>query len=174
MDTEDSVTCKALSRAIGEELRRVREAKDWSRGRLVTRLPSGIGERTVLSYEHGTRHLTVLRLLELCRALGVAAPLLLTQALQRARLELTNLELRVDLQVLINDKSYKFRPMVQWARNRLNRCPDGIAVISPSSVEELADFVGYSYRELASYLATFTPETSVDEAEPAVIGQEQL
>ena len=95
------------------------------------------------------------RFLELCRALGVAAPTLLTQALQRARLELANLVLQVDLRYLINDESAKFRPMMQWARNKLNKCPDGIAELEPSSVEELANFVGYTYRELANYLARF-------------------
>jgi transcriptional regulator with XRE-family HTH domain len=79
---------KMISRAIGEELRRARETLGWSRGQLVARLPSGIGDRTLLSYEHGTRHLTTLRLVELCRALGVAAPTLLNQALQRARIHL--------------------------------------------------------------------------------------
>jgi len=68
-DTSD----KVISRALGEELRRAREALGWSRGHLVARLPSGIGERTLLSYEHGTRHLTALRFVELCRALGAAA-----------------------------------------------------------------------------------------------------
>lgn len=158
--TQDEVTEKAISRAIGAELRRTREAKRWSRGQLVARLPSGIGDRTVLSYEHGSRHLTVLRLVELCRALGVEAPTLLTQALQRARVELANLVLQVDLRALINDGNDKFRPMVQWAKNKLNKCPDGVAELPPSSVEELADFVGYAYVVLANYLARFAPDTS--------------
>lgn len=152
------VTEKALSRAIGEELRRAREATGWSRLQLVARLPSGIGDRTLLSYEHGTRHLTVIRLLEICRALGFAAPTLLTRALQRARLELANLVLQVDLRALLNDESDTFRPMVQWARNKLNKHPDGVVELPPSSVAELADFVGYPYEDLAKYLARFAPE----------------
>jgi transcriptional regulator with XRE-family HTH domain len=158
------VPAKALSRAIGEELRRAREDKGWTRAQLVRCLPSGIGDRTLLSYEHGTRHLTVVRLLELCRPLDVAAPTLLTHALQRARLELANLALQVDLRDLIDDKNDKFRPMVQWARNKLNKHPDGIAELVPSSVEELADFVGYTSDELANYLARFVPAVTDDEA----------
>lgn len=119
----EEARAKTLSRAIGEELRRAREAAGWSRLQLVARLPSGIGDRTLLSYEHGTRHLTVLRFLEICRALGVAAPTLLTQALQRTRLELANLVLRVDLHALLNDESDTYRPMVQWAKNKLNKFP---------------------------------------------------
>ncbi len=163
---------KAISRAIGNEIRRAREAKSWSRGHLVAQLPSGIGDRTLLSYEHGTRHLTVLRLVELSRAIGIAAPTLLSQALQRARLELMNLVLRVDLRALLNDRSDKFRPMAQWTRNKLNERPDGVAELSPSSVRELATFAGYSYDELASYLARFTPEADdyADPAKPDPIG----
>jgi transcriptional regulator with XRE-family HTH domain len=158
--TSEKLTDKAISQAVGEELRRRREAKGWSRAQLVALLPSGIGDRTLLSYEHGTRHLTVLRFLELCDALGVAAPTLLTQALQRARLKLSNLVLQVNLRELIDDGSDKFRPMVQWARNKLNRYPEGVVELPPSSVEELADFVGYTCQELAGYLARFVPESA--------------
>lgn len=164
---QEEVTEKTLSRAIGDELRRAREATGWSRLQLVARLPSGIGDRTLLSYEHGTRHLTVLRYLELCRALGFAAPTLLTQALQRARLELANLVLQVDLRALLNDESDTYRPMVQWAKNKLNKHPDGIVELPPSSVAELADFVGYPYQDLANYLARFTPENTEAQARAA-------
>jgi transcriptional regulator with XRE-family HTH domain len=158
VDTRTDVTDKTISRAMGEELRRAREAKGWSRGQLVARLPSGIGDRTLLSYEHGTRHLTVLRFIELCKALGVAAPVLLNQALQRARIHLANLVLRVNLKFLLNDQSPNFRPMHQWARNKLNEHPGGVVELSPSSVRELAAFVGCGYEELAGYLARFLPE----------------
>ncbi len=46
---------RAISRAVGEELRRAREAKGWSRAQLVGMLPSGIGDRTLLSYEPAPR-----------------------------------------------------------------------------------------------------------------------
>lgn len=149
---------KAISRAIGKELREAREALDLSRGQLVACLPSRIGDRTLLSYEHGTRHLTVLRLIEIARAVGIPAPTLLSLALQKATVELANLVLQVDLKALLNDRSAKYRPMIQWARNKLNTNPDGIVKLSPSSVKELATFAGYSYRELANHLAKFAPE----------------
>jgi hypothetical protein len=53
--SQEDASEKAISRAIGEELRRNREACGWSRGQLVARLPSGIGERTLLSYEPAPR-----------------------------------------------------------------------------------------------------------------------
>jgi transcriptional regulator with XRE-family HTH domain len=149
---------KATSRAIGEELRRIRESKGWSRAQLVTLLPSGIGDRTLLSYEHGTRHLTALRLIELCHALGVSAPTLLNQALQRARINLQHLTLTVNLTYLLNDYNEKFRPMHQWARNKLNENPEGVVELLPSSVRELATFVGCAYVDLANHLTKFTTD----------------
>lgn len=156
--SQDDVTEKAIARAIGEELRRAREANGWSRRYLVARLPSGIGDRTLLSYEHGTRHLTLLRFIELCRALGVAAPALLNQALQRAHIHLQNLVLQIDLCQLLNDRNDQFLPMVQWAHNKLIEYPEGVVELPPSSVRELATFLGCPYHELANYLANYPPE----------------
>jgi transcriptional regulator with XRE-family HTH domain len=163
MEPKEDASEKTISRAIGEELRRAREATGWSRGQLVAQLPSGIGDRTLLSYEHGTRHLTVIRLIEICRVLGVAAPTLLNQALQRARIHLQNLVLHIDLNHLLNDMNEKFRPMHQWARNKLNENPDGVVELPPSSVRELATFVGCTYQELANHLAKFIPEKEGEE-----------
>ena len=154
---------RAISRAVGEELRRAREAKGWSRAQLVGMLPSGIGDRTLLSYEHGTRHLTVLRLVELSRALGVASPGLLNQAMQRSRLHLQNLALQVDVRQMLDDGSDTFRPMRQWALNKLIDHPDGIVEVAPASVRELATFVGYTHRDLANYLARFIPDELPEE-----------
>jgi transcriptional regulator with XRE-family HTH domain len=162
MESRAEVSEQMISRVVGEELRRTREARGWSRAQLVANLPSGIGDRTLLSYEHGTRHLTVLRFIELCDALGVAAPTLLGQALQRARLHLQNLVLQIDLRHLLNDWSDKFRPMHQWARNKLNENPGGVVELPPSSVRELAIFVGCTYQELANYLASFIPEEHIE------------
>lgn len=161
-DPQGEITEKVISRAIGEELRRAREANGWSRGYLVTRLPSGVGARTLLSYEHGTRHLTLLRFIELCTALGVAPPILLTQALQRARIHLHNLVLQIDLRQLLNDKDDRYLPMIQWAHNKLIEYPRGVVELLPSSIRELATLLGCPYHELADYLAGFIPEHPVD------------
>lgn len=158
LNSSADTTEKVISRAIGEELRRARESNGWSRAQLVALLPSGIGDRTLLSYEHGTRHLTALRLIELCHALGISAATLLNQALQRARINLQNLNLRINLRYLLNDYNEKFRPMHQWARNKLNDHPDGIVELLPSSIRELAAFVGCPDTDLANYLAKFIPD----------------
>jgi transcriptional regulator with XRE-family HTH domain len=149
---------KATSRAIGEELRRAREANGWSREYFVTRLPSGIGARTLLSYEHGTRHLTLLRFIEVCRALGVTGPVLLQRALQRAQMELDTLVLKVDLHALVKDRSSDYPHLVQWAHNTLIEVPEGVVDVEPAVVRNLSRCFGCDHRALTRYLAGFVVE----------------
>lgn len=158
LDVRNERTVKAVTHALGEELRRARVARGLSRECLVTLLPSGIGARTLLSYEHGTRQFTVLRFLELCRALGASAPNLLGLALQRARIHLDSSELWVDLHALLADNSTQFRPVILWARNKLIECPGGVVEIAPVAVHEMATMIGCAHRELANYFARFAPD----------------
>lgn len=157
MDVSAPVSSRAVGRAVGEELRRAREVRGWSRTQLVALLPSGIGERTLLSYEHGTRQLALVRLLELYQVLGVSAPDLLTRALCTARIYVQNLVLRVDLLAVLSDETAEFRPLCQWARNKLNDNPEGVVDLAPVAVTELAAFLGCSSQGLTNYLAGFAP-----------------
>jgi len=152
----------AITRAVGEELRRTREARGLSRLQLVALLPSGIGDRTLLSYEHGTRQLSVLRLAELSWALGTDAPTMFARGLQRARLLVENLTLAVDLHALLGDERVTFRPLAQWARNLLNEQPDGIVEVEPAVVRHLASFIGCASTELADHFARFVPDSAIE------------
>jgi transcriptional regulator with XRE-family HTH domain len=158
VEARGELSDKVFSRALGDELRRVREAHGWSRLQFVEELPSGIGDRTLLSYEHGTRHLTALRLVELCYPLRVDAPTVLGRALQRARIHIEQLPLKVDLRALLKDESPTYRPLAQWVRNTLNEHPDGIAEIAPEVVKNLALFMGCTNEQLAKHLARFLPD----------------
>jgi transcriptional regulator with XRE-family HTH domain len=153
---------KLVMRALGEELRSAREARDWSRLQLADRLPSGITDRTILSYEHGARSLTAVRFIEICGVVEFDAPTLMRRALQRARINLESLAIRVDLRALINDNNVSYQPMKRWARNLLNKNPDGIVEVEPVAVKHLAAFAGCVYTELAKYLARFAPDSDVD------------
>ena len=99
----DANAAKTVALMLGRELREAREARGLSRAQLVALLPSGIGDRTVLSYEHGTRQPTVARFLELCHAIEVDAVAVLGRALQRARIHLDQLAIHVDLRELLSD-----------------------------------------------------------------------
>lgn len=158
MDFSDRKACQAVAKALGEELRRAREARDWSRAHFVATLPSGIGDRTLLSYEHGIRDMTVIRFLELCVGLGADPLDILGFSLRRAKVLLENMELTVDLRAVLASQNPVFRPMHQWARNKLNRHTDGVAKLTPAAVHELADFIGCARNELAAHLAGFIPD----------------
>jgi transcriptional regulator with XRE-family HTH domain len=157
MNFSDYATRRLVSRALGAELRRVREERDMSRAQLVELLPSGIGERTVLAYEHGAREMSVTRLLELCATLEAEPTSLVRMTLQRVEVGLDNLVLHVDVRALLHDPKPLYRPMVKWARNKLKRHPDGIVDVEPAAVRELADLVGCSHNDLATHLARFLP-----------------
>ncbi len=163
----DKKTGKALAKALGDELRRARETKGLSRAQFVALLPSGIGERTLLAYEHGLRQLTVARLAELCDALDIDPPGTFAHALQRASLYLDKFVLRVDLNKMLADRDNKFRPLFPWARNRLNEVTDGVADVTPDAVHELATFIGQKHSDVANFLARFTPENLPEHHEPA-------
>jgi hypothetical protein len=149
---------RVVCRALGDELRRTREEKGLTRREVVERLPSGICDRTLLSYEHGTRHVTTIRWIELSRAIGIDPALLMTRGLQRARLYMRDRCLTIDLRALLRDGSPNFRPIVQWARNTLNEHPGGTAEVEPAVVRNLALFMGCTHAELARYLARFLPD----------------
>lgn len=162
-DLKESITDKAIRRAIGEELRSAREAKRWTRDAFVTRLPSGVGTRTVLSYETGSRTLTVMRMIEICRALNVSPAAVMTRSFRRARIFLENLEVPVDLSALLHDRTPRFLPLQVWARRKLNRYGQRLVDLSSEVVDELADFLDCSSAELTAYLSKFVP----DELPPA-------
>ena len=157
VEARSELSDKLVSRMLGEELRRAREALGWSRLHLAEQLPSGIGDRTLLSYEHGTRHLTALRLIELCHTLKTDAPTVLGRALQRARINMEHLLLKVDLRALLKDESPAYRPLRQWAKNALNEHAGGTVEITPDVIRNLALFIGCSNEQL-TLLARFLPD----------------
>jgi len=73
----------------------------------------------------------------------------------------TNLELVVDLRSLLSDTSPRFRTVCQWATNKLNECPDGIATVAPAAVGEMATLMGWERRDLVLHFTRFTPESGV-------------
>ena len=157
LDITAKETADAITRGIGEELRHRREVQGFSRAKLVERLPSGIGDRTLLAYEHGLRQITVVRLVELSDALEVGAPIVLGQGLQRARVTLQQIPLRVDLSQLLETTTPQVRPLHQWAKNRLKDSENGVVEVLPPGVRELAASVGFPHQDLAGQLAKFLP-----------------
>jgi len=157
-DAPKELATGVISKAMGQELRRAREARGWTRQELVESLPSKIGDRTLLSYEHGIRQMTLSRFAELSWALSIDAPTMFARGLQRARILVYSSTLEVDLHALLRDERPTFRPLRQWASNALNEHPNGIVQVEPAVVRNLALFIGCDKRELAEHFARFTPD----------------
>jgi transcriptional regulator with XRE-family HTH domain len=159
---DEPVLDSALSKALGEELRRAREMAGISRAELVNRTPSEINVRTYATYEYGTRLCTVARFIEICAALEVSAPEILELALQRAKIHLRTIGLQVDLRALLRDRSTELTPLRGWAENRLATYPEdsGIARLTASVLQELAICFGLSKLDLINYLIMFTPQSA--------------
>lgn len=156
LEAPGELSDEAVGQALGSELRRAREARGWSQEELATIL--GLGQRTVAYYESGDRKLTVFRLIQFGRVLGSDGPTLLIRALQRARVDINNLTLRVDLRELLSDCGEYFAAVGRWAQKAMSECPSGIAEVEPAVVRTLAMVVGCTHQHLANYLAQFISE----------------
>ena len=154
-DDED----RTFARVLGQELRTARETKGWTRIQLVEQLPSGIGDRTLLTYEHGIRQLTVTRFVEICRTLGVAASEILDRAQEKAR-DLRAFPVRVSLTAVLRDQRDELEPIRFWAQRRIEDSPSNEILLSPTVVRELAAALGFSHAALARYLVEFSPDDS--------------
>jgi transcriptional regulator with XRE-family HTH domain len=144
-------------KAIGEEIKKARESLGWSRLAVVSRLPSGICDRTLLSYEHGTRQMTITRFLEVCKALQLDPANVITWGLQRAKINLENMNISIDVRKLANDKDVLYKIMQEWAINKLNSHAGFIAQLSPTAIKEFATLMNCTSRDLTEYLVKFTP-----------------
>lgn len=153
---QDDISDRILAKILGQELRQLREAKGWSRVDLVRRLPSRIGDRTLLSYEHGVRGLSVNRLIEICRVLGVGAGEFLDRVVEKAR-DLRAFSFRVDLRAVLRDQRAEFESVRFWATTRLDE-GDTSVTLAPVTVREMAAVLGISHTTLAAYLVEFTAE----------------
>ncbi|MFC4855266.1 helix-turn-helix domain-containing protein [Actinophytocola glycyrrhizae] len=157
MDAAQDDEDRAFARVLGQELRTARETKGLTRIQLVAQLPSGIGDRTLLTYEHGIRQITVNRFVEICRALGVAAAEILDQALEKAR-DLRAFSLRVNLTAVLRDQRDELAPIRFWAQRRIEDSSSAEVLLPPAVVRELAAALGFSHAALARYLVEFSAD----------------
>jgi transcriptional regulator with XRE-family HTH domain len=147
----------SVNRAIGTEIRRVRDHRRLTRGDVVARMTSDISVQTLANYEYGIRPCTIHRLVEICQALEVATDTLVALALQRSDVE--PVHLNVDLRALIKDNIKKYEPLRQWANNRLkNDDETGIARIGRDVLKEMAALHNVSWSDFLEYLGRFMPD----------------
>jgi len=153
---------RPFARALGAEIRRAREQHGLTREEFVRLLPSGIGDRTLLCYEHGQRYISCARLKELAAALKVPAWELF-RAATKSEGDPTRYTLRIILRKLVNDDSPEFESVRQWAANRLKGAPATREVLlSTATIREMAAMLDLVHNDLAEYLAAFASERIAD------------
>lgn len=147
----------AIIKALGNEIRRLRESAKLSREQMIAQMGSDIHPQTLATYEQGTRQCTMQRLVEICRALHASAPDVLWMALRRAEIDLSMIDIQVDLNAVIRDKRGETAALRGWARKRLKALPagDGVATIGQSAIPELAILLDYEETEFEIYLMDF-------------------
>jgi transcriptional regulator with XRE-family HTH domain len=161
--SSNGLTDRGFARLLGREVRHAREARGWTRLQLVERLPSGITDRTLLSYEHGIRFMTVVRLVEICRVLEVPASVILDRALAKAN-DLSSHSFKVNLRSILRDKQEGFEQVRTWAATRLKETSNPEVTLASATVREMSAVLGIEHRELAACLVAFTSEAKPDAA----------
>lgn len=150
------VSSEVLTRALGEELRRVREDRGWSQSELARWMPTELHVKTLATYEQGIRQCTVVRLVEICRTLGVAAADVLSRAQLHMAVDLQKVGLEVDLHAVAGDTRSELRLLRRWARNRLANNPAcGVVHLIPGALQEMAAVLGLTVAELVHQLEMY-------------------
>lgn len=106
-------------RVLGDELRRLRKQRGWTRRDLNRRLQSDISLQTLATYELGTRQCSVVRLVEICLALDEVPHELLARVHQRMFSESPVGRIRIDLRKIVRDEQPALHPLRRWAKGRL-------------------------------------------------------
>ncbi|MGQ0837993.1 helix-turn-helix domain-containing protein [Actinokineospora sp.] len=106
-------------RVLGDELRRLRKQRGWTRRELNGRLQSDISLQTLATYELGTRQCSVVRFVEICLALDELPHELIARVHDRVFTDRPVGGVRVDLRSVARDRRPDMAPLRRWAAGRL-------------------------------------------------------
>jgi transcriptional regulator with XRE-family HTH domain len=143
-------------RVLGDELRRLRKQRGWTRRDLNRRLQSDISLQTLATYELGTRQCSVVRLVEICLALDEVPHELMARVHQRVFSDSPVGRIRIDLHKIVRDSQPELLPLRRWAKGRLtelNGTPGPADVsLDISALERMAELCGLETVELIARL----------------------
>ena len=151
IDAED------YQRILGDELRKLRRSRGWTRKELNQHLQSEISLQTLATYELGTRQCSVVRLVELCVAMDALPQDLLARVHRRAFVDEPG-RVRVDLRKLVADAPPELLPLRRWAEDRLRRAadhgPTEVALDLPA-LERMAELCGLPTADVIASLRPY-------------------
>jgi transcriptional regulator with XRE-family HTH domain len=145
---------ETYQRVLGEELRKLRRRRGWTRKQLNQHLQSQISLQTLATYELGTRQCSVVRLVELCIAMDELPQNLLAKVHSRVFIDEPG-RVRIDLTKVIADAQPELLPLRRWAEDRLNAAT-GTATkevqLDLAALERMAELCGLATVDLIAKL----------------------
>ena len=144
----------AYQRVLGDELRRLRRQRGWTRKVLQGKLQTEVSLQTLATYELGTRQCSVVRLAELCLALETTPQDLLAKVHSRIFHETSDDYFRFALRKVIADDQPELLPLRRWAQDRLKTSNDSSTDIGVSllALDHMAALCGLTREELIARL----------------------
>jgi transcriptional regulator with XRE-family HTH domain len=142
-------------RVLGDEIRRLRKQRGWTRKDLNERLQSDISLQTLATYELGTRQVSVVRLVEICRALDELPHELLARVHERVFADAPVGRIRIDLRKVVRDSQPELLPLRRWAAGRLAGDPSPHPVevhLDIAALERMAELCGLDTVDLIARL----------------------
>ncbi|MBN6033955.1 helix-turn-helix domain-containing protein [Amycolatopsis sp. 195334CR] len=148
-------------RVLGEELRKLRRRRGWTRKELNQHLQSDISLQTLATYELGTRQCSVVRLVELCLAMDELPQDLLARVHRRVFTDEPG-RVRLDLRQVVADSQPELLPLRRWAEGRLNHGNSAREIqLDEAAIKQLAALCGLGPADLVGRLRTLSaPPTS--------------
>jgi transcriptional regulator with XRE-family HTH domain len=156
------IDAASYQRVLGDELRRVRKQRGWTRKELRHHLDTEISLQTLATYELGTRQCSVVRLAELCVALDVLPHDVLARVHDRVFSNERPGHIRVNLVRMADDRQPELLSLRRWAADRLAQTPPGQPAevhLDLSALEQMAELCGIDTVELIGRLRALNNNT---------------
>jgi transcriptional regulator with XRE-family HTH domain len=157
-------------RVLGDEIRRLRKQRGWTRKDLNERLQSDISLQTLATYELGTRQCSVVRFVEICLALDELPHDLIARVHERVFTDTPVGRITLDLRRVVRDHQPELLPLRRWAAGRLGTDPGphGAEVhLDITALERLAELCRMDTVDLISRLRRISAN-SINSPDPAV------
>jgi transcriptional regulator with XRE-family HTH domain len=148
----DEPSNSTFRRVLGDELRRARKSRGWTRKELRARLPHDLSVQTLATYELGTRSCSAERLYELCETMGVFTHDVLARVRERLTGQDDQGRLVLDLDRVLRDKQRELLPLRRWAKERLSEAGQAAVKLEPFALDQLAELCGLQRGDLIERL----------------------
>ncbi|PRX49309.1 helix-turn-helix protein [Prauserella shujinwangii] len=145
------IDADAYQRVLGEELRKLRKRRGWTRKELNERLQSDISLQTLATYELGTRQCSVVRLVELCLAMDEQPQDLLARVHRRVFTDEPG-RIRLNLTRVVADDQPELLPLRRWAEDRLGQASSPEVQLDLSALDRMAELCGIDTADLLARL----------------------